>query len=90
MKKVILIVLVGTVVLTACKKYEENPLISLTGKEKRVCRTWHINEVTDERETPVSVNENNTMTLDKNGTMYVYYYNEVEQKFQTDTNQWKF
>ena len=91
MKKTIFIFLVGLVSLTACKKYDEGPLISLRSKEKRLCSNiWHINEITDENTNSVSFNENNTMTFDKNGTMYVYYYNVVEQEFQTDTNQWRF
>jgi len=42
MKKVTLIILVGLISLTACKKYEEGPLISLRSKENRLCQKWKL------------------------------------------------
>ncbi len=73
MKKTVLILLVGLMGFIACKKYDEGPLISFTGKKKRISGTWHINDIIDERGASISFNKNNTMTLDKNGTVYVYY-----------------
>jgi len=42
MKKVTLIILVGLISLTACKKYDEGPLISLRSKENRLCQKWKL------------------------------------------------
>lgn len=42
MKKVTLIILVGLISLTACKKYDEGPSISLRSKENRLCQKWKL------------------------------------------------
>jgi len=45
MKKAIIYLSLLLMMATACKKYEEGPLISLRTKEKRLCQTWNLEEV---------------------------------------------
>ena len=90
MKKTVLFILVAFVGMAACKKYEEGPFISFRSPEKRLCKTWYLKELTDQDNNSYDVNENTTATFDKNGNVYIHYYNTPLQRYQTDTNQWRF
>ncbi len=45
MKKTILILIVMTLVVASCKKYEEGPAISLRSKTARVCGIWTVEKM---------------------------------------------
>lgn len=55
-------------IVTACKKYEEGPLISLRSKKERVSNTWKVDryfEDGNEKDSPYP--DDHTLKLDKDG-----------------------
>ena len=50
MKKLTIYLSLLLIIASACKKYEEGPLISLRSKEKRLCQTWELHEFTKDGE----------------------------------------
>jgi len=45
MKKLSIYLVLVLIVFSACKKYDEGPLISLRSKEKRLCQKWDLQKV---------------------------------------------
>ncbi|MCK5775853.1 MAG: hypothetical protein KAH25_06750 [Bacteroidales bacterium] len=46
MKKLTIYLSLLLILSSACKKYEEGPLISLRSKEKRLCQKWDVETIT--------------------------------------------
>ena len=55
MKKATIYLSLLLILATACKKYDEGPLISLRSKEKRLCQKWDIYEFTKDGEPGMEV-----------------------------------
>ena len=62
---------VGLISLTACKKYDEGPLISLRSKEKRLCQKWKLYEAyIDEEQAEINYTE---IDITKDGHYHLKY-----------------
>lgn len=75
--------LLGSV--TACKKYEDGPAVSLLTKKQRLCRTWFVRSVTSgsigfENPSP----ESYKYEFQKNGTL------TITQDGNSSTGSWSF
>lgn len=70
MKKHIIYLLLGILVITGCKKYEEGPALSLRSKEKRLCQEWKLDKFTFNDEA-ITYQDNQKWVFRENGTLTI-------------------
>ncbi len=88
MKKIILIILTITAILS-CKKYEDGPVISLRTKKMRLINKWKINET--QKYINKSQPTNNTDTTYQSiSANYIQFENHNIYSTPNDTGQWEF
>lgn len=70
MKKHIIFLLLGLIIITGCKKYEEGPALSLRSKEKRLCQEWNLDKFTYNDEA-ITYQDNQKWVFRENGTLTI-------------------
>ncbi|WP_070137841.1 hypothetical protein [Crocinitomix algicola] len=89
---VVFIGLIGMVSLTACKKYEEGPVLTLKTKKERVANTWVIEQAFRNGEDVTDDYDEFTLLTTKDGDASLaalYSFGDFSFEYETDGT-WEF
>ena len=91
MKKLTIYLSLLLIIASACKKYEEGPLISLRSKEKRLCQTWNLEEVTKDGEAIVNSDLSYKWKFHEDGNFTLYRSEQNSGSWETEEvpSKWK-
>lgn len=82
--KIFASILVMTLVLSSCIKYEDGPAFSFLTKEKRLCRTWMLEKFINNNGVEGNANIKINLNKDYSGS---FYYNIENPQFQPGENE---
>lgn len=72
MKKLVMLIAVGVgLTFTQCKKYDEDPSITLIPRETRITNTWEFQAAYEDGENVSSEYERFDLTIREDGTAYI-------------------
>lgn len=85
--KLSMVLLIGTVLITACGKYEEGPGFSVLPKKMRITGEYTIDKYVDSDGTETESNDDNKYVVEKDGTYKIVSTNstiEGDWEFRND------